>query len=120
MKVMIVDDNANVRAFLREQLARDVADIVECTSGEDALAAYAAVAPDIVLMDIVMGGMDGIETSRHIRATDPAARIMVVTDYDDPDLKARAAEAGVERYFLKENLTPLRRFLHLLANPYLN
>ncbi|MBN1449219.1 MAG: response regulator, partial [Bacteroidetes bacterium] len=98
------DDNANVRAFLREQLARDVADIVECTSGEDALAAYAAVAPDIVLMDIVMPGMDGLEATERIHELDRNARIFIVTDYGDEEFRRAAFARGARGFYLKEQV----------------
>jgi DNA-binding NarL/FixJ family response regulator len=62
-------------------------------------------------MDIEMPAVEGIEATREIRITDPAATIVIVTDYDDNELRAAALAAGASEYTLKDNLP---RLIHLL------
>jgi DNA-binding NarL/FixJ family response regulator len=80
--------------------------------------AYQAQRPDVVLMDIRMPEVDGITATRQIRILDPAARIVIVTDYDDSQLRDAALAAGACDYTLKDNLPDLVPLLRRLrANP---
>ena len=107
MKVLIVDDNASVRRLIRSVLPPLASEIYECANGPDAVAIYQAHRPDVVLMDIRMGAMDGIEATKRIKAADPEAKIVIVTDYDDDGLRQAAIRAGACSYTLKDNLLEL-------------
>ena len=90
----------------------DLADeIVECSDGAAAVAAYKTHLPDWVLMDIVMKQVDGLEATRQIRASWPEARVVIVTSYDHDELKEAATKAGACAYVLKENLFEIRSVL---------
>jgi len=80
---------------------------MECSDGSDALSAYKDYQPDIVLMDIRMPRMDGLAATRQIREYNPTACVVMVTDYDDKDLRNAARQAGACAYALKQNLTEL-------------
>ena len=85
-RVMIVDDSRLVRVQLEDALAgTDYEVAAYCRSGEDAIAQYAAVNPDLVTMDIIMPGMDGIETTQALLEEHPGARIVMLSSlaYDD-------------------------------------
>ncbi len=102
--VLIVDDSRQIRELLKMTLA-GVAEIVgECSDGADALAAYERLRPDWVLMDIGMKNVDGITATRQIMAAYPQAKIMIVTDYNDDELRRAATDAGASGYVVKENL----------------
>ena len=102
--VLIVDDSRQMRELIKMILA-GVAEIVgECTDGADALAAYERLRPDWVLMDIGMKNVDGITATRQITTAYPQAKIMIVTDYNDDDLRRAATDAGASGYVVKENL----------------
>ena len=96
---------------MKTLLAGRTSEFSECGDGEEAVALYAAERPDWVLMDIRMPRMDGLKAACQIRADFPQAKIVFVTDYDDPDLRAEARSLGAIAYVLKENL---RSLVHLI------
>ena len=111
MTLLIVEDNPKVREMIKE-VVRDVAETAhECGNGAQALHSYAAHRPDWVLMDIEMDEMDGIAATRQIKAVFSDARIIIVTNYDDNDLREAARQAGACEYVLKENLLDVVRIL---------
>ena len=104
MKVLIVDDNEKIRELVREYLPSSVDEIYECADGSEAFALYERHLPDWVLMDIQMKDVDGIKATRQIIAAYPKARIIIVTDHNDGELRQAAHEAGASQYVVKENL----------------
>ena len=111
MKLLIVDDNATIRRIIKTIVRALTGEVYECENGETALAAYQTYKPDIVLMDIDLGEMDGITVTRHITTADPTAYVVIVTNFDESDLREAARKAGARGYVLKENLQELRRLL---------
>ena len=105
MRVLIVDDEKPARDRLRQILAdEDGYDVVgEAANGYEALEQAASTAPDIVLLDIRMPGMEGIETAHHLNAMDPAPAVVFTTAYDEYAIDA--FEARAIGYVLK----PVRR-----------
>lgn len=104
-RVLVVDDQ---RLFLDglvtvlELRPEDVAVIGVAMDGRSAVEQYRAHRPDVVLLDIKMPGMDGVEAAREIRRQDPDARILMLTTFDDVDLIQGALEAGARGYVLKD------------------
>ena len=115
LKLLIVDDKAQVRSMIRRFLGDLAAEISETDDGENALDAYAAFLPDWVLMDIKMKHTNGIVATERIRAAYPQAKIVIVTNHDDDSLRERAMVAGARGYVLKENLLALRSILMMGA-----
>jgi DNA-binding NarL/FixJ family response regulator len=111
MKLLIVEDNPGVRHVIRSLVAGVASEICECADGGEAVFLYQLERPDFVLMDIELGAVDGITATRRIKAADSRARIIMVTDYDQPDLREAAYQAGACAYVVKENLLELARFL---------
>jgi CheY-like chemotaxis protein len=109
--VLIVEDHAPMRELLRLWLADLAAPITECDNGLEVCACYAAAHPDWVLMDIELPGQDGITATRELLIKEPAARVLIVTSYDDAGLRAAAHAAGARGYLLKENLAEVRQML---------
>ena len=114
MKILIVDDNDSVRRLIASIVEPLAKSIQECASGAEALAAYRSMRPDIVLMDIRMKEMDGIEATRRICQADPDAKVVILTDYDDNELRRAALAAGTIHYALKDNLPDLVRVIESL------
>ena len=80
---------------------------MECQDGQEAVELFPRLRPDLVLMDIAMKGLDGLSATAQIKARFPAARIIMLTEFDDPDLREAAQRAGVCGYVLKEHLSQL-------------
>jgi DNA-binding NarL/FixJ family response regulator len=115
LKILIVDDNAAIRRLIAAIVLPFAGEIHECADGADALAGYQMHRPDLVLMDICMKNVDGVAATRQIKAADPSARILIVTDYDDDALRRAAISAGACGYVLKESLLELRRWVETSA-----
>ena len=95
MRALIVDDEAPARDRLRRMLG-DIEEVVvigEASNGREALAACAALDPDVVLLDIRMPGMDGIETARHINSLEEPPALIFTTAYDQYALDAFESQA---------------------------
>ena len=116
MKILIIDDNASVRRLIASIVKPLASDIRECQDGVGAVAAYREQRPDVVLMDIRMPNIDGIAATRQIRIFDPTATIVIVTDYDDSQLREASAAAGASDYTLKNNLPDLVGLLERLRD----
>ena len=115
MNLLIVDDNAAVRRLIADIVLPFADEIRECSDGADALSAYNAQRPDLVLMDIRMKQVDGIEATKRIKVADPSAKIIIVTDYDDEALRQAAMREGACGYALKDNLLDLTRVLEAIT-----
>ena len=111
MKLLIVEDNREMRRLLKRLLAGLAAEIYECDDGSEATEVYSQTHPDWVLMDIEMKETDGITATKLIRAVDPDAKIIIVTNYDEATLREAAHSAGACGYLLKENLLDLNGLL---------
>ena len=108
VRIVIVDDHPVVRDGLRGMLAGDrgLAVVGEAGSGDQAVRTVAALAPDVVLMDLRMPGGDGVDATARIVAAHPRVRVLVLTTYDTETDVLRAVEAGASGYLLKD--TPAR------------
>ena len=108
-RIMAVDDSRLVKVQLEDTLkGTDYEIAAYCRSGEDAIEQYAAVKPDLVTMDIIMQGMDGLDAAEAILKSDPDARIVMVSSlaYDGTFERAKAigARGFVDKPFHQEQL----------------
>ncbi|MDK6234110.1 response regulator [Aerococcus sanguinicola] len=103
IKVLIVDDHEMVRLGVASYLAiqEDIEVIGEAVNGQEAYDKALDLRPDLILMDVVMDEMDGIEATQAILADWPEARILMVTSFLDDDKLYPAMEAGAKGYILK-------------------
>jgi len=90
MKLLIVEDSAQMRRMIKSLVSDLATELYECADGAEALSAYREHRPDWVLMDIKMGEVDGLEATREIISAFPEARICIVTNYDDDELREAA------------------------------
>ncbi len=102
--VMIVDDHAMVRhgaaGYLEAQ--DDIHVVAEAASGEEALALAKEHVPDVVLMDLVMPGLDGVEATRRLKDTSPRTQIIILTSFHEDEHIFPALQAGAISYLLKD------------------
>jgi DNA-binding NarL/FixJ family response regulator len=104
LRVLIVDDHPVVRAGLTGMLAAepDLDVVAEAADGAEAVRLALELAPDVVLMDLRMAGVDGVEATARLAAAAPAVKVLILTTYDtDADI-VRAVEAGATGYLLKD------------------
>jgi len=104
IRVMIVDDHAVVRGGLKYFLLSldDMFLVGEAGNGEEAVRVCGQVQPDVVLMDLMMPGMDGVKATRAIRAQYPQVQVVALTSFNEEDLVQRALQAGAIGYLLKD------------------
>ena len=122
LRMMVVDDSGltvKKMAKLLEELGHQIAGTA--TTGREAVETYAAVAPDMVAMDITMPDMDGIEATRRIMARSPQACIVIVTSHGQEQMVMDAIEAGAKGYILKPvKKEKLAETLETIAAKYLS
>jgi len=105
IRVMLADDHAVVRAgyrFLLENVP-GIEVIAEAASGEEALAWFGQYQPDVLVVDLSMPGIGGLETIRRLRQRQPDARILVCSMHENPALVENALQAGVSGYISKNS-----------------
>ena len=105
IRLLITDDHSIVRKGIKALLAteKDMEVIGEAENGAEAVAKAAALKPDVVLMDLVMPEMDGIEATRRITSEQPGTRILVLTSFAADDKVFPAVKAGALGYLLKDS-----------------
>lgn len=103
IRILLVDDHAMLREGLRAILARerDVEVVGEASDGRTAVAQARALAPDVVVMDVGMSDLNGIEATRQIRAENPNARVLALSTHSDRRYVAGMLEAGASGYVVK-------------------
>ncbi len=106
IRLVIADDHAILREGLRALLktAGDIEVVGEAHDGESAIAEVARLRPDVVLMDVSMPGLGGLEATLQIRKDQPDTRIVVLTQYEDREYLRRFLKAGVAGYLLKKTV----------------
>jgi two-component system NarL family response regulator len=104
IRVLIADDHPVVREGVAAMIERrpDMTVVAEAATGREAVAAYRAARPDVVLMDLRMPDMTGVEAIGAIRGEFPGARIIVLTTYDGDEDIYRGLQAGARAYLLKD------------------
>src|SRR5215212_2370370 len=105
IRVLIADDHAILREGVRALLASaDDIDVVgQAADGEAAIAEVARLDPDVVLMDIAMPGLGGLEAALELRKNGARAKVLVLSQYDDREYVRRLLRAGVSGYVLKKS-----------------
>ena len=119
IRILIADDHPLFRDGMHGLLdsVPDTEVVGEATTGEEVIAQAAALQPDVVLMDIKMPGVNGIEATREIVHTSPHIGVLVVTMYEDDDFVFSAMRAGARGYVLKgANQAEMLRAIRAVAN----
>lgn len=119
ISILIVDDHAIVREGLRTLLSEeaDLLIIGEATNGHEALEMIATLSPQVVLMDVVMPGLDGIQTTKKICANHPTCKVLILTTFAEDRRVHDAIQAGAIGYLLKDILkTDLLRAIQAAAH----
>lgn len=103
IRLLLADDHRMLREGLRRSMVDEGFDVVgEADNGEEAVRLAAELSPDVVLMDVSMPQMDGVEATRLIRATGTSTRVIMLTMHADSDVLADAIRAGASGYLVKD------------------
>lgn len=102
--MLVVDDNAMMREGLKALLGAhaDIEIVGEASDGSEALERAGELAPDVVVMDMAMPNMNGIEATRLLRERHPAVRVVMLSMHSSPELALQALAAGASAYLLKD------------------
>ena len=103
VRLLLADDHRMLREGLRRSMVDEGFDVVgEADNGEEAVRLAAELSPDVVLMDVSMPQMDGVEATKVIRAAQPDIRVIMLTMHADSDVLADAIRAGASGYLVKD------------------
>lgn len=108
VRVLVVDDQAVFRRLMSAVVAVTEGFVVvgEAASGEESIAAAGALRPDLVLMDVNLPGIDGIEAARRLRADARTATVVLLSTYDEDDWDGQVQECGAVAYVAKSTFGP--------------
>jgi two-component system, LuxR family, secretion system response regulator SsrB len=116
IRVLLVDDVDDLRSLLREQLVgSDVTVVGEAANGEEALAACHLLQPDVIVLDVEMPVMGGIEALPHLRHRSPLSKVLVYSQ--DPIHDSAAVAAGADAFVCKQTVIDLTDSIHRLGTP---
>jgi len=106
LKIMLAEDHAILREGLRSLIERqpDMEIIGEAKDGQAAVQMAETLKPDIIIMDVTMPDVSGIEATRQIKANNPGVKIIALSAFDKPDFVLGMVKAGASAYLLKDNL----------------
>jgi len=110
--LLIVEDNVEVRQAIAEVLALSGWRVLEASNGIHGLRLFKNHLPDVVLTDVVMGGLDGFQLTAGIKSISPQAVVIIMTAFNAPDLREKARDAGA-REFLRKPFEPRELFAAL-------
>ena len=107
LRIFVVDDNEEFLALSGDWIASELSlSLVGCAkTGLEALEAVARTEPDVVLVDVVMPGIDGFETTRRLKLSPSAPRVIVMSFLDSDSVRRAAADAGADGFLSKAELT---------------
>lgn len=116
-KILIVDDHAALRGTVRQMFEGFEFQMLEAMSGEEAIVTFTRERPDWVIMDLRMPGMGGIKATEAIRQFDSTARVIIISQFTEPEYHDQARKAGAHDFVGKEDMSHLveiiRRHPHL-------
>lgn len=109
IRVLLVDDQPAIRQGLRLRMAAetDITVVGEAGDGATALSLAQSLAPDVIIMDVTMPGIDGIEATQAIRAEMPDSSVIILSLHDDAKTRDRAADAGASAFVAKHQADAL-------------
>lgn len=113
MKLLVVDDSMKMQKMIGDVFGDDTTiEIIACRDSSKALTYYTTHQPTYVFMDIAMPKVDGLTATRLIRQQYPEAKIIMVTNYDDPYLRQAATREGAIGFVPKDNLLKVREYIN--------
>ena len=112
MKILIVENNPLMRKEIADLLKKEGDEIYQCDDGIYVESIYENKKPDIILMDIRMKHMNGLEATKKLTGKYPEARVIIVTNMADKKLKETAFRNGAKGFLLKDNLADIKEIIN--------
>lgn len=100
-KVLVVDDQYGIRVLIKEVFSRDGLEIIQAANGMEALEKIQEMHPDLILLDMKMPGMDGLELLRRLRYMNLSSKVIMMTAYGELDMVDEASKLGALAHFTK-------------------
>ncbi|MCR9132477.1 MAG: response regulator transcription factor [bacterium] len=119
MTIMIVDDHIDIRRILRQIISvghTGELQFIECESGEDAIQLYKTEQPDLVLMDIELKNMNGLEATASILNRNKDAKVLIVSSYNLSGYRRKAAKIGAYGFVSKDHLFEVKSYLNKIES----
>lgn len=116
MKIMIVDDHSEIRRLIKKIInvgTTEAIEFIECESGEDAINEYTSQHPDLVLMDIELNKMNGLEAIKYIIEEDQTAKVLVVSSHDSPSFRKKAEALQAYGFVSKDDLSVIPKYINV-------
>ncbi len=113
MKYLIIEENRKMIKIIEEIISISENSFVECTNVNEALSSYSAHLPDFVLLDIQINKMHGLDILKKFHVEFPAAKIIIITDYDTPASRFAVTNEGALAFISKENLFELKNYINV-------
>ena len=111
MKYLIIEENQKMIKIIEEIISITENSFVECTNVNEALSSYSNHLPDFVLLDIQINNMLGLDLLKRFHIEFPAAKIIIITDYDTPASRFAVTNEGALAFISKDNLFELKDYL---------
>lgn len=107
IKIFVIEDDLNIRSTLCEYLRLADYEVSECAEGQQAIRLFAQIRPDLVILDIMLPGMSGLEILRRIRQKDTTTPVVILTALADEEDQMKAYEAKADDYVVKPFSIPV-------------
>lgn len=104
IKILVVEDNSYIQQIFREEFAKYRLNVIYASNGKEGKDIAEKEKPDIVLLDVILPDMNGIDVLKAIKVLSPESKVMIVSNLSDQETMKKATDLGAHDYFIKSNV----------------